>query len=160
MNADNNCVVEIEYTLTGDDGEVIDTSEGRGPLAYLHGHNNIIPGLENALAGKAVGDSVKVSIPPIDGYGEHDADLIRAVPRGEFPDPDKIEVGMQFQASSDQGPIVVTVTDMDAENITVDGNHELAGHTLHFDVNVVGVREATAEELDHGHVHGPGGHHH
>lgn len=160
MQIANNVVALIEYTLTDDDGTVIDTSVGGEPLAYLHGAGNIIPGLEDALAGKQAGDSFKVSIAPADGYGEKNAALLQVVPKEMFQGVDTIEVGMQFHAQTEYGMQVITVAKVDGNNITVDGNHPLAGQTLHFDVKVMEVRAASAEELEHGHVHGPGGHHH
>lgn len=155
MQISANKVVAIDYTLTNNQGEVIDSSNGRGPLAYLQGHGNIIPGLETALEGKAVGESLQVTIAPADAYGERDDALTQAVPRQMFENADEIQIGMQFQTMSEHGPHVVTVVAVDAENVTVDANHPLAGETLNFDVTVVEVRDASAEELDHGHVHGP-----
>jgi FKBP-type peptidyl-prolyl cis-trans isomerase SlyD len=160
MQISANKVVSIDYTLTGSDGAVIDSSEGRGPLAYLQGHNNIIPGLEDALEGKTVGDSMNVVVEPKDGYGERDDNLTHSVPKTMFEEAGEIEVGMQFQTMTEQGPHIVTVIGMDDENVTVDGNHPLAGQTLNFDVSVVEVRDASPEELEHGHVHGPEGHDH
>lgn len=160
MQISANKVVSIDYTLTGVDGNVIDSSEGRGPLAYLQGHNNIIPGLEDALEGKSVGDKLDVVVEAKDGYGERHDDLTHKVPRNMFEDGSEIEVGMQFQTMTEHGPHIVTVIDMDDENITVDANHPLAGQTLNFAVSVVEVRDATEEELEHGHVHGPEGHDH
>ena len=153
-------VVTIDYTLTDDSGTVIDSSQGREPLAYIQGMNNIIPGLEAALEGKAAGDQLQVSIPPEDGYGERNDSLRQEVPRDRFDGAEGLEVGMQFHAQTEGGPLVVTVTGIDGDTVTVDGNHPLAGMTLNFDVKVVGVREPSAEEMDHGHVHGPGGHDH
>ncbi len=153
-------VVSIDYTLTNTDGQVIDSSEGRGPLAYLQGHNNIIPGLEDALEGKAAGDKMNVVVEAKDGYGERLDELTHSVPRNMFEDGTEIEVGMQFQTMTEHGPHIVTVIGIDDENVTVDANHPLAGQTLNFDVSVVEVRDATAEELEHGHVHGPEGHDH
>ena len=153
-------VVSIDYTLTNSDGAVIDTSEGRGPLAYLQGHSNIIPGLESALEGKAVGDALQVSVEPGEGYGERDDSLTQAVPRQMFENADEIQIGMQFQTQTEQGPHIVTVISVDDENVTVDANHPLAGQTLNFDVKVVEVRDASEEELAHGHVHGPDDHDH
>lgn len=160
MQIAKDLVACIEYTLTDDAGTVIDSSVGGEPLAYLHGAGNIIPGLEDALEGKKVGDSFKVSIAPVDGYGEKNEGLMQVVPKEMFQGVDTIEVGMQFHAQTDHGMQVITVAAVDGSNITVDGNHPLAGQNLNFDVKVVEVRAASAEELDHGHVHGAGGHHH
>jgi FKBP-type peptidyl-prolyl cis-trans isomerase SlyD len=161
MQISANKVVSIDYTLTNEQGQVLDTSSGREPLAYLQGHHNIISGLESALEGKSAGDSVKVTIAPAEAYGERDEALSQAVPRKMFEDADNVTVGMQFQTMSEHGGTqVVTVTGVDAEHVTVDANHPLAGETLVFDVTIVDVRDANQEELDHGHVHGPGGHHH
>lgn len=153
-------VALIDYTLTNDNGDVIDSSAGGEPLAYLHGHHNIIPGLEKALLGKVAGDSLKVSIEPADAYGEFNPALMEQVPRHLFAGVDQIEPGMQFQAQTAQGMQIITVAAVDGDQITVNGNHPLAGQTLHFDVTVKEVRAASQEELDHGHVHGVGGHHH
>lgn len=160
MQIANDVVVSIEYTLTDDQGNVIDSSVGGEPLAYLHGAGNIIPGLEVALEGKQVGDSLKVSVAPADGYGEKDEGLLQVVPRSMFRGVDQIEPGMQFHAQTDYGMQVITVAKVEGDNVTVDGNHPLAGQNLNFDVKVLEVRAATAEELEHGHVHGAGGHHH
>lgn len=160
MKISQNKVASIEYTLTDDSGEVLDTSVGGEPLAYIHGMGNIIPGLEEALEGKEAGDSLKVSVAPEDGYGEQNDALVQQVPREMFQGVDEIEIGMQFHAQTAQGLTVITVTEVAQELITVDGNHPLAGKTLHFDVKVVDVRDATEEELEHGHAHGAGGHHH
>jgi FKBP-type peptidyl-prolyl cis-trans isomerase SlyD len=160
MQIATNTVVTIDYTLKDDDQSVLDTSQGQEPLSYIHGIGNLIPGLEKALAGKSEGDRVQVTIPPDDAYGERDEDLLQAIPRERFERANEIEVGMQFHTQSDEGMQVVTVVGVDGDNITIDGNHPLAGKTLHFDVQIVGVREASAEEISHGHVHGEGGHHH
>jgi len=160
MQISENKVVSIHYTLTNDKGEVLDSSSGKAPLAYLHGNKNIIIGLENALAGKKVGAKFSISIPPKEAYGLHDEALIQVIPKNVFQGIGDIEAGMQFQAKSDEGIQVVTVTKVDGDKITVDGNHALAGETLTFDVEVAEVREATEEELQHGHVHGPHGHGH
>lgn len=160
MQIAKNKVVSIDYTLTGPKGEVIDTSEGREPLAYLHGGGNIIPGLETALEGKSKGDQLNVSLEPKEGYGERNAALVQEVPKKLFEGVEKIEPGMQFQAMSEQGPRIVTVRAVEGDHVTVDGNHPLAGVPLQFDVAVVDVRDATKEELEHGHVHGPGEHDH
>lgn len=160
MQIAKNAVVQIHYTLKNDAGEVLDSSEGSDPLAYLQGHGNLIAGLEKALEGKQVGDSLTVSIPPEEGYGVRDEDLVQDVPRSAFEGIPNVEVGMQFHADSNHGPRTVTVTKVAGDTITVDGNHPLADQTLHFAVDIVEVRAATNEELSHGHVHGPGGHHH
>jgi FKBP-type peptidyl-prolyl cis-trans isomerase SlyD len=152
-------VVTIDYTLTDDQGEVLDTSRGQEPLTYIQGAGNIIPGLESALAGKTAGDDLKVTIPPEQAYGQRDEELVQAVPRDRFPG-EAIEVGMRFHAQGEEGSQVVTVVSVDAANVTVDANHPLAGMTLAFEVKVIEVRDATAEELSHGHVHGKGGHEH
>ena len=160
MQIADNTVVIIDYTLKDDAGNILDSSND-GQFAYLHGANNIIPGLENALTGKSSGDKIDVTVSPAEGYGERNDNMVQAVPRDMFDSDQEIQVGMQFHAQSPQGDmIVVTVTDIDGDDITVDGNHPLAGKNLNFDVKVVDVREATSEEIDHGHVHGPGGHHH
>lgn len=153
-------VVFIHYTLTDDDGEVIDSSEGHAPLAYIHGAGNIIPGLESALLGKSVGDAFKVSIPPEDAYGVRDDSLVQPVPRQAFHGVDEIEPGMQFHADSPGGGQLVTVVDVQGDTVILDGNHPMSGLTLNFDVQVTEIRDATPEELAHGHVHGAGGHHH
>lgn len=160
MQIANNTVVTIDYTLKDDDQSVLDTSQGQEPLSYIHGIGNLIPGLEKALAGKSEGDRMEVTIAPDEAYGERDDELLQAIPRERFERADEIQVGMQFHTQSDEGMQVVTVVDVDGDNITIDGNHPLAGKTLHFDVRIVGVREASAEEISHGHAHGPGGHHH
>ena len=159
MRIAKHTVATIDYTLTDTDQNVIDTSEGGEPLSYIHGTGSIIPGLEDALAGKGPGDTVNVSVPPAQGYGERDDSLLKVVPKDRF-ETDEIEVGMQFHTSGDDGHQVITVVEVTDENVTVDGNHPLAGMTLNFDVKVIEVRDATKEELDHGHAHGPGGHDH
>ncbi len=160
MKIEENSVVLIDYTLKDNDGEIIDSSEGAGPLAYLQGAGNIIPGLEEALLGKEAGDEVQASIEPKDAYGERVEEMKQDVPKELFGGIDKIEVGMQFQSETDAGPVMVTVVEMGEDMITVDGNHPLAGVHLNFDVTIREVREATKEELEHGHVHGEGGHQH
>ena len=160
MKIGKDTIVSIDYTLTGDQGNVIDTSQGKEPLAYLHGAGNIIPGLENALEGKNQGDQVKVSIAPDQAYGPKEDGLIQQVPRTAFQGVDQVQAGMQFQANTQQGPRLITVVDVQGDQVTIDANHPLAGQTLHFDVNVVGIREATDDEKTHGHAHGAGGHHH
>ncbi|ONG39830.1 peptidylprolyl isomerase [Alkanindiges hydrocarboniclasticus] len=155
----NDQVVSFHYTLTDENGTVIDKSEGQ-PLVYLHGAGNIIPGLENALTGKNVGDKLSVNVAAAEGYGEYNAQLVQEVPRNMFQGVDDIQAGMQFQAQTDDGIQIVTVKDVNDESVFVDGNHPLAGQNLNFDVEIVDIRPASQEELDHGHVHGAGGHHH
>lgn len=159
MTIQKNKVVTIEYTLTDESGVLIESSEGQEPLVYLHGVGNIIPGLETSLEGKSAGESLTVSVPPVDAYGEWDQGKILDIPKSQFSGVDDVQVGMQFGVHSSVGEQIVTVTKVEGENVTVDANHPLAGKTLNFEVRVVGVREPTADELDHGHVHGPGGHH-
>lgn len=157
--ADQRAVL-MHYTLTNDKGEVLDSSRGSEPLAYLHGVGNIIPGLEKALVGKQAGDTAKVTVAPAEGYGERDPGLIQQLPKRAFKGVGDLKVGMQLQAQSDRGMRIITVTGIQGDMVTVDGNHALAGETLHFDVEIMEVRAASAEEMSHGHVHGPGGHHH
>ena len=154
MNIENDRVVSIHYTLTDDSGETLDSSQGGDPLNYLHGKGNIIPGLESALAGKEAGAELKVDVPPEQGYGPRQPELIQSVPREAFQGVEKIEPGMQFQTQTPEGnQQIVTVVGVEEASVQIDANHPLAGATLHFDVTVVNVREATAEELAHGHVH-------
>lgn len=160
MQVADNMAVSIHYTLTNDKGEVLDSSIGDEALVYLHGEGNIISGLEKALDGKAIGDKFNVRLDAKDAYGEFMEDRIQVISRAMFEGVDELEVGMQFQADVSDGPGIVTITKIDADNITIDGNHPLAGEPLTFAVEVVAIRAATEEELDHGHVHGAGGHHH
>lgn len=153
MQIRENTVVSIDYVLTDAAGAVLDRSAEGSPLSYLQGASNIIPGLERALEGKTQGESLQVEVAPAEGYGDYDQDLVQVVSCELFEDADALEPGMRFQASSDSGTLLVTVTDVSDDGVTVDGNHPLAGQTLTFDVTVAGVREATEEELAHGHVH-------
>lgn len=153
-------VVTIHYTLKNDGGAVLDSSGGGEPLAYIQGHGNLVVGLEKALEGRSDGDKLKVVVDPADGYGKRDEALIKRVPKRAMQVSGDIKKGMQFQAQTGEGVRLFTVTAVIGDMVTLDGNHPLADQTLHFDVEVVGVREATAEELEHGHVHGAGGHHH
>jgi FKBP-type peptidyl-prolyl cis-trans isomerase SlyD len=150
--------VTFHYSLRDDEGTVLDSSEGKEALTYLHGEGNIVPGLEKALEGKQAGDEVKATVPPAEGYGERSDDNIRNVPRRKLPDG-KLKPGMRVRLQTNEGPIAALVTAIKGDYVTVDANHPLAGMTLHFEVKVEAVRDATAEELEHGHVHGPGGHH-
>jgi FKBP-type peptidyl-prolyl cis-trans isomerase SlyD len=160
MNITKDSVASFHYTLKDDDGNTIDTSEGQEPLPYLHGAGNIVPGLERELEGKVIGDKVSVIVKPVDGYGELNETLKQELPKSMFAGIDDIEAGMDFQAETDNGQQMVTVTKVEGDTVTIDGNHPLAGKNLHFDVEVTEVREASSEELEHGHVHGPGGHEH
>jgi FKBP-type peptidyl-prolyl cis-trans isomerase SlyD len=160
MQIAENKVVTLNYSLKDNDGKLLDESSD-GSFVYLHGANSIIPGLENALNGKSSGDKMSVSIAPEDAYGVRDEGRIESVPREMFPDDISIEPGMQFHAQGQNGQmIMVTVVALETDTVKIDGNHPLAGVTLNFDVEVMDVREATAEEIDHGHVHGPEGHAH
>ena len=154
MNIADKMVVGIHYTLTNNDGEVLDSSQDGEPLSFLHGAGNIIPGLEKALLGKAVGESMKVTIQPEDAYGPRQDEMVQLVPREMFQGVDEIQVGMQFQAETPDGGVqMILVAEVNDDEITVDANHPLAGEVLNFDVSIESVREPTAEELDHGHVH-------
>jgi len=155
-----NRVVSIHYTLRDEQGTVLDSSNGRGPLSYLHGKGNIVPGLEQALAGKAAGDKLDVTVAPEQGYGKRDERLVQIVPRHKFTEGASLAPGMQMRTSGTQGSRIVTIVKVERDFVTVDANHPLAGRTLQFSVEVAGVRKATHEEVSHGHVHGPGGHHH
>nr|WP_243647368.1 peptidylprolyl isomerase [Aestuariirhabdus litorea] len=150
----DNLVVSMHYTLTDDEGTVIDSSAGGEPMSYLHGSGTIIPGLEKELVGKVTGAKVKVTVEPEEAYGEVEPELIQTVERGLFQGVDTIEAGMTFQAQGPDGSVQrITVKAVEGDEVTIDGNHPLAGVVLHFDVEIVGVREATPEEIDHGHVH-------
>ncbi|MEM7017831.1 MAG: peptidylprolyl isomerase [Pseudomonadota bacterium] len=159
MQITQNKVVSIDYTLTNDAGEVLDTSSGREPLQYIQGLKNIIGGLEEALEGKTVGDKLDVTVAPADAYGEWNEALTQEVPKDTFSgvDPTTLEVGMQFQAQTPQGARVVTIAKISEDSVTVDANHPLAGMALTFAVEIMEVRDATEEELSHGHVNGEGG---
>jgi FKBP-type peptidyl-prolyl cis-trans isomerase SlyD len=148
-----NAVVSINYTLTNDAGEVMDTSEGREPLTYLHGANNLIPGLEKEMEGKSSGQSFKVTIPPAEAYGESNPELIQTLSKEMFKGVDKVEPGMGFTAQGPQGEQHIVVTAVDGDQVTIDANHPMAGKTLHFAVEIVNVRDASEEEIEHGHVH-------
>jgi FKBP-type peptidyl-prolyl cis-trans isomerase SlyD len=153
-------VVTIHYSLKDDAGTVIDSSAGGEPLAYIQGHGNLVSGLEKALEGKPDGANVAVSVMPEEGYGKYESGLIQRVPKRTLQGSGEVRKGMQFQARTPEGMRLFTVTGIVGDMVTLDGNHPLADKTLHFDVQVVAVRDATAEELEHGHVHGAGGHHH
>lgn len=160
MKITKDCAAFFNYILKDSAGNLLDQSENGSPLGYIHGLGHIIPGLEKVMEGKIKGDKFKIEIAPPDAYGDKREELVQVVPRDQFPESEDLELGMQFQVDSPQGPFVVTVTELKTESVTVDGNHPLAGVTLNFDVEVTEVRTATPEELAHGHIHGPGGHHH
>jgi len=159
MQVADNMAVSIHYTLTNDDGEVLDSSIGDEALVFLQGSGNIISGLEKAMVGKVAGDKFNVRIAPEDAYGELMEDMIQVISRDMFEGIDDIEVGMQFHADVSSGSGIVTVVSIDDDKITIDGNHPLAGLALTFDVEVIDVRPATKEETAHGHIHGAGCHH-
>jgi FKBP-type peptidyl-prolyl cis-trans isomerase SlyD len=153
-------VVTLHYTLKDDDGAVIDSSDSSEPLAYLHGHGNIVPGLEKELTGRNVGDKVSVRVSPEEGYGAYDKSLVQSVPRRALRGVKDVRTGMHLHAQTEQGPRTLTVTRVAGDMVTLDGNHPLAGKHLNFDIQIEDVRQATEEELSHGHVHGAHGHHH
>ncbi|AIV06903.1 MULTISPECIES: peptidylprolyl isomerase [Vibrio] len=157
MKIEKNVVASLAYKVMLEDGVVVDQSTSEAPLDYLHGHNNLITGLEKELEGKVAGDKFSVTVAPEDAYGDHNDALVQRVPADVFQGVDQIEVGMRFLADTDQGPIPVEVTEVDGDEVVVDGNHMLAGQTLTFEVEVMATREATAEEIEHGHIHQGGG---
>lgn len=153
-------VVTLNYTLTDNDGEIIDQALD-GSFVYLHGAQNIIAGLENALTGKAVGEQIKVKVPPEEGYGHRNEDRVEDVPREMFPEDEEIKPGMIFHAEGPNGEMItVTVIEVSDKTVKIDSNHALAGIELNFDVEVMAIRDAEDVEIEHGHVHGPDGHHH
>ena len=158
MNITKDLVPSIAYQVRTQDGVLVDEAPVNQPLEYLHGHNNLVEGLEKALEGKAVGDVFEVRVKPEEGYGEYNDNMVQRVPKDVFMGVDELEVGMRFIADTDLGPLPVVITEVDGDEVVVDGNHMLAGQELLFSVEVVGIREATAEEIAHGHVHG--GHEH
>jgi len=160
MSISQDQVVSIHYTLRDDAGEVIDRSAEGKPLSYLHGHGNLIPGLERELTGRRSGDRLQVKIAPAEAYGEYDRELVQRMPRRTLKGIAELRVGMRVQAQTPDGPRALTVTQLSGDMVTLDGNHPLAGKSLNFEVEVAGVRPATEEELAHGHVHEPGDHHH
>ena len=159
MVISTNSAASIHYTLKNSAGEILDSSEGKQPLYYLHGHGNLIPGMEAGLLGKSVGDKFKISVAPDEGYGLRDEGLVTTVPVSAFGGHTP-SIGEKFQAGHGEERYVIEVKAITSDGITVDANHPLAGEVLHFDVEVVSVREATEDEIAHGHIHGPGGHHH
>ena len=160
MEIQDGMVVGVHYTLKYDKGDLLDTSAGQDPMIFLYGFGNIISGLEKAIAGKSVGDKLDVTIEPKEGYGIRDEGLKQEIDRGDFEGIDDIQVGMRFQAETENGNIPIRVVAIEGCKVTVDGNHELAGERLHFSVSIESIREAEQEEITHGHAHGTGGHHH
>ena len=160
MHISNDRVVFFDFTLKVDGQDEVDRSVDDEPVAYLHGAGEIVPGLESAFEGKSACDRFQVTVPPVEGFGERDESLCEVVLKEEFEEHADLEVGMQFRVPTDDGDSVVTVVEIGDTSVSLDGNHELAGRVLHFDVTVREVREATPEEIAHGHVHGVGGHHH
>lgn len=161
MQISKNAVVTLEYILKDTDGVVIDKSSGDEAFAFIQGTGGVLPGLESALEGKQTDDALNVIIEPEEGYGQRDESMVAEVPAKQFEGDGEIMEGMQFQTSAEDGSTkVVTVVKIAEDVVTIDANHPLAGMILNFDVKVLDVRDATAEELEHGHVHGPGGHHH
>lgn len=160
MQIESNSVVTLHYTLKDNDGKIIDQSDD-GSFLYMHGAMNIIPGLENALAGKSAGDEISIKVSPEEGYGVKDDARIQEVPKDMFDSADEIQVGVQFHAQGPDGSaVVVTVIEVKDDVVVIDGNHALAGVDLNFEVKIVDVRAASEEEVSHGHVHGPHGHQH
>jgi len=160
MTITTGSVVLFDYTLTDQEKDVIDSSAEGGPLAYLHGEGQIVKGLEKAMEGRKAGDAFQITVGPAEGYGIQDPAKIVVVPADEIEGGDELEVGMQLETESDEGEQTVVITKIEGNNVTIDGNHPLAGMSLHFDIKIREVRAATAEETEHGHVHGPGGHQH
>lgn len=160
MKIVDNKVVQMHYQLTDEDGTVLDSSIGQDPLTYIQGIGNIIVGLEKQMQGKEAGDKLNVVVTPTEGYGERDENLVQVVPKSGFEGDEELTAGMQVQVGTQDGKAIATVAKIEGEDVTLDVNHPLAGVTLTFDVEVVDVRDASKEELEHGHVHGPGGHQH
>lgn len=147
-------VVTFHFTLRNGNGEIIDSSAGHDPLPYIQGSGQLIAGLEKEMEGKSVGDAFEVHLTSAEAYGERREDLKDVIPRDAFGEVEALEIGMQFYADGPEGPVVLTITDMDGDNISVDANHPLAGENLHFSIEITEIREASSEELAHGHVHG------
>ena len=160
MQIEDKKIVVMNYTLTTDEGEVLDKSTD-GRFAYLHGADNIISGLEKALTGKKTGDNLTVKVAAEDGYGMRNDEMVQVVGREMFESDAELEVGTQFHAEGPDGqPIMITIAAIDGDDITIDGNQPLAGVNLNFDVSIIDIRDASEEEIAHGHVHGPDGHQH
>ncbi len=161
MTITGNKVVSIHYNVVdADSQEMIDSSDGKEPMVYLHGARNIIPGLEQALEGRAPGDAFDVTVAAAEAYGEHSQDRVQSVPREAFAEIGELQLGLRVTAQTEIGAIELLVTEIGDDEVTVDANHPLAGRNLKFSVRVEQVRDASEEEIAHGHAHGPGGHHH
>lgn len=160
ISIQDNHVVLFHYVLKDDAGTVLDASQAE-PMAYIHGHQNIVPGLERQLVGKTVGDELTAVVQPEDGYGIRRENAEESVHRSAFPKDMELQAGMPIRAENADGhAMILWVDKIEGARVTLSSNHPLAGKTLHFDVKIAGVREASEEEVAHGHVHGPGGHHH
>lgn len=160
MKVTKDLVVSLAYQVRTEDGVLVDESPVSAPLDYLHGHGSLIAGLEKALEDHEAGDRFDVHVAANEAYGNYDENLVQRVPKDVFMGVDELQVGMRFLADTDQGPVPVEITEVDGDHVVVDGNHMLAGQDLNFHVEVVAIREATEEELAHGHVHGEHDHHH
>jgi FKBP-type peptidyl-prolyl cis-trans isomerase SlyD len=154
MQVEKNKVVEIDYTLKDDDGQLLDSSEGGDPLSYIQGVGNLIPGVESALEGKSAGERVQIIVPPESGYGVRDDSLVLSIERDKLSEVGDLQEGARLRMETQKGPVILTVVSVGDSEVLVDGNHPLAGMSLNFDITIQSVREATSEELDHGHVHG------
>lgn len=157
MKIAKNVVASIAYQVRTQDGVLVDEAPVNQPLEYLHGHNNLVTGLEKALEDKEAGDKFEVRVKPEEGYGEYNENMVQRVPKDVFMGVEELAVGMRFIADTDIGPLPVVITEVDENEVVVDGNHMLAGQELHFTVEVVATREATLEEIAHGHIHQEGG---
>lgn len=153
MKVAKNAVVSIAYQVRTQDGVLVDEAPANQPLEYLQGHNNLVTGLEKALEGKEVGDKFEVRVQPEDGYGQYNDNMVQRVPKEVFVDVEELTVGMRFIADTDMGPLPVIITEIDGDEVVIDGNHMLAGQELHFTVEVIATRKATTEEIAHGHIH-------
>jgi FKBP-type peptidyl-prolyl cis-trans isomerase SlyD len=151
-------VVGFAYHLRNSQGETLD--ESSDPMEYLHGYHNIIPGLEKEMEGLKIGDKKSVVVPPAEGYGEYDEKLVYEIPRTNFPPDEELVPGSQFRADTENGPVALFVQEIVGENVIMNGNHPLAGETLNFEIEIHTIREASKDEMEHGHSHGPDGHHH
>jgi len=160
MTIKSGTVVTMHYTLKNKAGDIIDSSEGKSPLTYLQGSQNIVIGLEKALEGMNAGDAVKAVVSPEEGYGVKRDDLLQTVPITQFDAPERVIPGAEFQVDTNQGVQSILIKEVNGTDVVVDFNHPLAGETLFFDIDIVEIRESTEEEKDHGHVHGVGGHQH